>query len=97
VAVEFAQLRSLMLAQSRSSIFPPMLVMVVLWLVAIFVGFSPLGPPNAAADLALIASALSVAGAIFLILELDEPFGGLIRVSSEPMQNALSHLGKWGL
>ena len=33
-------------------------------------------------------SALAVSGAIFLILELDEPFGGLIGISSEPMLNA---------
>ncbi len=33
-------------------------------------------------------------GAIFLILELDEPFGGLIEISGEPMANALHQLGK---
>jgi hypothetical protein len=38
--------------------------------------------------------ALSVSGAIFLILELDRPFGGLIQISSVPLQNALSHLDK---
>ena len=40
---------------------------------------------------------VAVAGAILLILELDRAFGGLIQISSEPMQNALSHLAKWGL
>jgi hypothetical protein len=39
-------------------------------------------------------AALSVAGAIFLILELDQPFGGLIQISNQPMLNALSHLAK---
>ena len=33
-------------------------------------------------------------GAIFLILELDQPFGGVIRISSEPMVNALNQLAK---
>jgi hypothetical protein len=37
-------------------------------------------------------SALSVSGAIFLILELDQPFAGLMRISSEPMLRALSQL-----
>jgi hypothetical protein len=37
-------------------------------------------------------SALAVSGAIFLILELDEPFGGLIGISSEPMLTALHQL-----
>jgi hypothetical protein len=35
-----------------------------------------------------------VAGAIFLILELDQPFGGLVKISSQPMVNALKHLAK---
>jgi hypothetical protein len=32
-------------------------------------------------------------GAIFLILELDMPFDGVIQISSAPMRNALNHLG----
>jgi hypothetical protein len=43
---------------------------------------------------AITCELVSVAGAIFLILELDEPFGGLIRISSRPMLNALNHLAK---
>ena len=39
-------------------------------------------------------SALAVSGAIFLILELDEPFGGLIGISSEPMLNAFHQLSQ---
>ena len=68
--------------------------MVVLWLVMIFLGFSPIAPPNATVHFVLIASALCVAGAIFLILELDRPFGGLMRVYSEPMLNVLRQPGK---
>jgi hypothetical protein len=62
--------------------------------VVIFLGFSVLAPPNPTAILALIASAVAVSGAILLILELDEPFGGLIGISSEPMLNALHQIGK---
>jgi len=36
--------------------------------------------------------ALSVSGAIFLILELDRPFHGLMQISSAPLRNALAHL-----
>jgi hypothetical protein len=39
-------------------------------------------------------AALSVSGAIFLILELDQPFDGVIHISSAPMLNALAHLGR---
>ena len=42
--------------------------------------------------LALVAGAFSVACAIFLILELDHPFGGMIRIPNEAMTNVLSQL-----
>src|SRR6184192_3821339 len=89
LATDFAQLRSLLLAQSVASISMPMLIILVSWLVVIFLGFSVLAPPNATVMFALMVSSLAVSGAIFLILELDQPFAGLIRISSEPMLNAL--------
>lgn len=94
LAAELGQLRLLLLAQSASSISKPLLIVVVSWLVVIFLGFSLLAPPNATAILALTVSALSVSGAIFLILELDRPFGGLIAISGEPMFKVLSQLAK---
>jgi hypothetical protein len=92
--VDLGQLRSLLVAQSIPSISKPMLLILLLWLVVIFFGFSLIAPPNATTMLALVASAFSVAGAIFLILELDHPFGGLIHIPSEPLINMLDHLGK---
>jgi hypothetical protein len=94
LAADLAQTRSLLAAQSVPSVSQPMLIILVSWLVVIFVGFSIVAPPNATTVLALIVSALAVSGAIFLILELDEPFGGLIGISSEPMLNALSQLAR---
>jgi len=67
---------------------------VVCWLVVIFLSFSLVAPPNATATLSLLVSALAASAAIFLILELDRPFGGLIQISSQPMLNALNHLPK---
>ena len=94
LATDLGQLRSLLAAQSVASISIPMLIILVSWLVVIFLGFSVLAPPNATVIFALMISALAVAGAIFLILELDQPFGGLIRISSEPMLNALHQFAK---
>lgn len=94
LATELGQLRSLLAAQAAASISMPMLIILVSWLVVIFLGFSVLAPPNATVILALMVAALAVSGAIFLILELDQPFGGLIRISSEPMLNALHQLAK---
>jgi len=94
VGIDIGQLRSLLAARSVPSISTPMLIVLVLWLAIIFMGFSTLAPPNVTAIFALIVSAVAVSGAIFLILELDQPFGGVIRISSEPMVNALSQIAK---
>ena len=94
LAVEAGQLRTLLIAQSVPSISRLLLVVMVSWLVVIFLSFSLFAPPNATATLALVVAVLAVSGAIFLILELDQPFGGLIQISSEPILNVLSHLAK---
>lgn len=90
LATDLGQLRSLLVAQSSPSISKPMLIILVSWLAIIFLGFTVLAPRNPTAIAALMISALAVSGAIFLILELDQPFSGTIRISSEPMRNAMS-------
>src|SRR5262245_18957446 len=70
-AVDMAQSRLLLSAQKSSSVPMPFLVILVFWLALLFVSFSMFAQPNATGILALLFCALSVAGAIFLILELD--------------------------
>jgi Protein of unknown function (DUF4239) len=94
LALELAQIRTLLVAESISSILKPLLIVVSFWLVVIFLTFSLIAPRNGTATFALIVSAVSVATAIFLILELDRPFSGLLRISNEPMLNVLSQLEK---
>jgi hypothetical protein len=91
LSVDLAELRVLLLAQSMSSVSKPMLIAVVSWLAILFLSFSLIAPPNATTGVALVAAAFSVTVAVFLILELDQPMGGMIQVSSEPMRNALQH------
>ena len=50
LAVDVAQVRSLLAAQSVPSVSKPMLIILVSWLVVIFVGFSIVAPPNATTD-----------------------------------------------
>ena len=94
LATDLGQLRMLMLAQAVPSIPKALLIMLSFWLVIIFLGFSLMSPPNLITSLALTAGAISVAGALFLIMELDQPLGGVIRISRQPMQNALIQLSK---
>ncbi len=93
LAADIGQMRWLLFEQAGSSISMPLLVIVVFWLAILFFSFGLFGPANSTAVAALLVAALSVSGAIFLILELDQPFSGLIRISSQPMVNALSQLG----
>jgi hypothetical protein len=88
LAMDLGQLRMLLLAQTVPSIPKPLLVAVICWLVVIFLSFGLLTPANATTTLALLAAAASVASAVFLIMELDQPLGGMIRIPSEPMLDA---------
>ena len=90
--VQLAELRTLVRAQAVSSVSKPLLIALVIWLVVIFLGFSLLAPANATNTLALLAGAFSVACAVFIILDLDHPFAGVVRIPSEPMIRTLDHL-----
>jgi cytochrome c biogenesis factor len=70
------------------------LTVVIFWLTMTFVSFGLYAPRNAAVIAVLFISALSVAAAVFLTLELDGPFDGLIKISSGPLRYALSQLGQ---
>jgi hypothetical protein len=91
--VDVAQTRWLLSSQKSSAIPMPFLVILVFWLALLFASFSMFARPNVTSVLALLFCALSVAGAIFLILELDRPFDGLIQLSSEPLRHTLAQLG----
>jgi hypothetical protein len=92
--VQLAELRSLVQAQAVSALSRPLLIALALWLLVIFFGFSLLAPANLPTTFALVAGAFSVACAVFIILDLDYPFAGIVRIPSDPMTNALSHLAK---
>lgn len=92
LALDLGQARTLLRAQAIASVSLTLLAAVVLWLVVIFLSSSTLAPANATTTLALVAAVFSVAVAIYLVLELDQPFSGRLRISSEPMTTALEHL-----
>jgi hypothetical protein len=70
-----------------------LLVVVVFWLTMLFAGFTLFSPINATSATVLAIIALSASGAIFLILELNHPFSGLMQISSAPVRDALGVLG----
>jgi len=94
VGVDIAQTRWLLFERSRSSIPMPFLVLLVFWATIIFLSFGLFAPRNMTVVVTLLLCALSLAGAIFLIMELDRPFGGLIQISAAPLRNAIAHTGQ---
>jgi hypothetical protein len=68
--------------------------MLVFWLALIFASFGLFAPTNSTVIAILFACALSVAGAIFLILEFDRPFQGILQISSTPLHDVLMHRSK---
>jgi nitric oxide reductase large subunit len=85
-------MRWLLFEQMESSISYPLLTIMVFWLALTFLSAGLFAPANGTVITAQATAALAVAGAIFLILELDHPFDGFVRISSEPMLNALKQL-----
>ena len=86
--------RLLLNEQARGSISWPFLVVLVFWLTVLFVGFGLFARTNPTIVAALLLGAISVAGAIFLILELNRPYGGVIQVSITPIRNALIQMSR---
>jgi len=93
-AADIAQTRWLMFSQKGSSIPTPFLVVMVCWLALILASFSLFAPSNATVFSTLLVCALAVSSAVFLILELDRPFDGIIQISSAPLRDALAQLGR---
>jgi hypothetical protein len=75
-----------------SSIPTPFLVVLLFWLVLTFASFGMFAPRNALVFAVLFVCALSVASAVFLILELDSPFHGVLTVSSDPVRYVVEKL-----
>jgi hypothetical protein len=94
MAISLGQTRWLMYEQATTSVSMPLVVVLVLWLTVIFISFGLFAPFNGTVIASLFVSALAVSGAIFLILEMYEPYDGLIAISSAPLRAALAQLGQ---
>jgi len=90
ISGDIAEARWLIIEQLGQKLLPmPFLVMLVFWLTVIFTSFGLFSPRNATVITFLLVCALSAAGSLFLIMELDTPYEGLIKISSAPHHWAL--------
>lgn len=94
IAADLTQSRWLLIEQSQKALPTAFLVVLLFWLTMLFVGFGLLTPRNPTVIMVLLICALSVSGAIFLIMEMNRPLEGIIKVSSAPLRKALENMGK---
>ncbi|MGF6769279.1 hypothetical protein P3T18_001749 [Paraburkholderia sp. GAS199] len=80
--------------EAHSSISQPFFKTLTFWLCVIFLSFGLIAPRNALALVTITLGAVSIASAIYVIVDLDTPFTGPIVISSMPMRDALDHLGR---
>lgn len=86
------QARWVVLADRYSSVPAPFLAILFCWLTITFASFGLYAPRNATVVVVLFVCSLSVCSAVFLVLEMDAPFDGLIKVSDASWRYAYAHL-----
>jgi hypothetical protein len=91
---EAARTRWLLFEQREGGIPMPFLLMLACWLGIIFLSFAVYAPTNLTVVVTFFLCALSTASAMYLVMELDRPFGGIIRLPEAPLRDALTLLGR---
>jgi hypothetical protein len=92
-SADLARTRLLIFASGDNPILTPFLLILIVWLTVIFASFSLFAEPAAVVLTAMVVFALSVSSSLFLIMDLSQPFAGVMQISSEQLQHALSPLG----
>lgn len=84
-------LRWRLIAESETTVSVPILIMLILMLTISFAGFGFNAPRNGLVVGSLAFCAAAVALAMFMTVEMDGAFTGMIRVSGTPVELALAH------
>jgi hypothetical protein len=93
-SMDLAQFRWLIIEQAQTTLPVAFLGMLIFWLTVLFASLGLLAPRNLTTWCSLFVCALSMAGAIYLILEMNRPLEGAVQISPAPLQKALSVIGK---
>lgn len=94
LAEALLQARWLVFAGIGTSVPMPFSVVLLFWLTITFVSFGLFAPRNATVLAVFFVCALSVGGAVFLILEMAGPFKGVLKVSADPLRYAHAYLNR---
>jgi hypothetical protein len=94
LAANIGNARWLLVQQVGQGIPGAFLALVAFWLTLLFASFGLFAPRKPMSAVVLVLCALAVAGAIGLILEMEGPFTGLVRISPLPMRSAVNALNQ---
>jgi hypothetical protein len=72
----------------------PFFMVLVFWVAMLFLGFGLFTKMNPTVAIAMLIGAMSVASAVFLIMELNRPYSGLLQISDVPLRNAIGTLAR---
>lgn len=92
LATDLGEAKWLLVEENYAQLPMALLAILIFWLMLLFVSFGLFAPRNRMALAVLAVGACAISAAIFLVLELNQPFDGLIKVSSAPMRHALQYL-----
>jgi hypothetical protein len=92
VSVDVDQTRLILFAQPEDTLAKPFITVLVLWLCFIFASFSMSSKANVTLVVVLVTCAFTASTAIYLILELEQPFDGLLQISNRGLTGALGPL-----
>jgi hypothetical protein len=84
-----AQTRLQMALALTNPVSYPLLAIVIGWVFFLFCGFGLMSRSNPMAFAALGVGAAAVATAVYLIVDLSEPYSGLFRTSSAPIEKVM--------
>ncbi len=94
IANDLSQTRWLLVEEAQTQLPVPFLLILIFWLILLFVSFGLFAPRNLMALAVLFVVACSLSTAIFLVLELNQPLDGVMKVSDAPLRNAVQHMGQ---
>jgi len=94
VALSLGEIRLLMFSQRGNTVPPIFLAVLLFWVVVLFGGYGLLTRINGTMVAVLLVSALSIASAMYLIVEFNHPYDGTIRISDTIMRDALAQMGQ---
>jgi hypothetical protein len=91
---DLLQSRWLTIERAQTVLPTSLLVLLIFWLTVLFASLGLLAPRNPTTVSCLFVCAVSMAAALFLLMEMNQPFDAIIEVSPAPLLKALWVVGR---